>query len=169
MHACNVRTFHKLGKDIVEETGKDFRHTDIIDQNKKHGIIRSIFEQKIGDEPDYYKLFLNFVKTIHDKDERKDIEKKDEALIYARERSYFSINNTRVNSRAEKEILDFLLMHKLNGNSIGVKYEPDVNGFRPDFYLPQYDLFIEHWALNAKGQVPEWFNQSTHACLTCLI
>lgn len=157
----SVRTFHKLGKDIVEETGKDFRHADIIDQNKKHGIIRKIFEQKIGDEPDYYKLFLNFVKTIQDKDEREDIEKKDEALIYALERSYFSINNTRVNSRAEKEILDFLLMHKLNGKSIGVKYEPDVNGFRPDFYLPQYDLFIEHWALNVKGQVPEWFSQST--------
>lgn len=157
----NVRTFHKLGKDIIEETGKEFRHTDIINQNKKHEIIRKIFEQKIGDEPDYYKLFLNFVKTIHDKDNREDVEKKDEVLIYARERSYFSINNTRVNSRAEKEIFDFLLMHKLYGKSIRVEYEPDVNGFRPDFYLPQFDLFIEHWALNMKGQVPEWFSQST--------
>jgi len=157
----DVRTFHKLGKDIIEENGEEFRHTDIIDQNKKHEIIRDIFTQKIKDEPDYYKLFLGFVKTLHDKETREDVETKDEVLTYAREHRYFSINGKQVNSRAEREILDFFLTHKLNGKSIEVKYEPDVGGFRPDFYLPQYDLFIEHWALNEKGEVPEWFSQST--------
>jgi len=43
------------------------------------------------------------------------------------ERAYFSINNTRVNSRAEKEIIDFFLMHKLNGEPIVVVYEPNVD------------------------------------------
>jgi len=157
----NVRTFHKLGKDIIEETGKEFRHTDIVNQNKKQEITRNIFEQKIMDEPDYYKLFLKFVKTLHDRETREDVETKDEALTYARERSYFSIDNKQVNSRAEKDILDFFLMHKLDGKSVEVKYEPDVDVFRPDVYLPQYDLFIEHWALNEKGEVPEWFSQST--------
>lgn len=157
----NVRTFHKLGKDILEETSREFRRTDIVDENKKHEIIQKIFNNKIKNEPDFYKLFLQFVKTLHDKETKENSETKDEALTYARERAYYSINNTRVNSRAEKEILDFFSTHKLNGKPIGVQYEPDADGFRPDFYLPKYDLFIEHWALNEKGEVPDWFNQST--------
>jgi len=157
----NVRTFHKLGKDILEEAGKEFRHTDIVDENKKHEIVQKIFRNKVENDPDYYKLFLKFVKTLHDKETRQDVETKAETLAYARERPYFSIDNTRVNSLAEKEIMDFFLTHKLNGKSILVKYEPDVEGFKPDFYLPQYDLSLEHWALNERGEVPTWFSQST--------
>jgi len=156
-----VRTFHKLGKDILEETGKVFLHTDIVNQNKKHETIQKIFKHKLKNEPDYYKLFLEFAKTLYDKEPREENKEKDETLTYARERPYFSINNTQVNSRAEKEIMDFLLTHKLNGKTIAVKFEPDVDGFRPDFYLPEYDLFIEHWALNEEGEVPKWFNQTT--------
>ena len=156
----NVRTFHKLGKDILEQTGREFPTTDIVNENKKHEIIQKLFDQKIKNEPDNYKLFLNFVKTLHDK-EKEDVKTKDETLVYARERTYYSIDNTKVNSRAEKEIMDFFLTSKLNGKPIEVKYEPDLPGFRPDFYLSEYDLYIEHWALNKKGEVPEWFNQST--------
>jgi len=157
----NVKTFHKLGKDILEETGKEFRRTDIVDENKKHEVIQKIFEQKIENEPAFYELFLKFVKTLHDKEIKADAKAKDETITYARERTYFSIDNTRVNSRAEKEIMDFFLTSKLNGKPMAVKYEPDVEGFRPDFYLPQYDLFLEHWALDKKGKVPDWFSQST--------
>ena len=156
----NVRTFHKLGKDIFEEACGKIKRTDIVDDNKKYDVIKRIFEHKTKTQPDFYKLFLQFAKTIHDK-EPEDSGTEQETLTYARERPYFSINNKRVNSRAEKEIMDFFLTHKLNGKSIAVWYEPEVEGFRPDFHLHQYDLFIEHWALNKEGKVPEWFSQST--------
>jgi len=157
----NIRTFHKLGKDILEKAGREFRRRDIIDENKKHETIKGIFEQKIKSEPDFYKLFLQYAKTLHDKEAEEDFRTKEETLAYAHERPSFSIDNTCVSSRAEKEILDFFLTHKLNGKPIAIKYEPDVDKFRPDFYLPEYDLFIEHWALNEKGEVPKWFSQST--------
>lgn len=79
----------------------------------------------------------------------------------AKQRSYISIDGTGVKSKAEKEIMDCLLTHKINGEPILVRYEIDVGGFRPDFFLPQYDIFIEHWGLNKDGEVPEWFGQST--------
>lgn len=156
----NVKTFHKLGKDILEKACGKIRRTDIIDENKKYNVIKRIFEHKIKTQPDFYNLFLQYAKTLHDK-EIEGPRTEQETLTYARKRPYYSINNTRVNSQAEKEIMDFFLTHKLNGKPIPVEYEPDVEGFRPDFYLPQYDLFIEHWALNEKGEVPEWFSQST--------
>jgi len=156
----NVRTFHKLGKDILEHAGKEFPTTDIVNENKKHEIIQRVFSQKIRNEPEYYTLFLNFAKTLHDK-EKEDAKTKDETLAYAHEQTCYAIDRTKVNSRAEKEIMDFFLTSKLNGKPIEIKYEPDLSGFRPDFYLPEYDLYIEHWALNEKGEVPKWFNQST--------
>jgi DNA helicase-4 len=158
----NVRTFHKLGIDILRKAGKIISRTDIIDENKKHEIIKTIFEQKISNEPAFYTLFLEYVKTLHNEDaEEANYETIDEILSYARKRAYFSIDNTRVNSRAEKEIMDFLLTNKINGAPIVVAYEPGISGFRPDFCLPQYDLFIEHWALNKEGEVPNWFDQPT--------
>lgn len=156
----NVRTFHKLGKDILEGACGKVRRTDIVDGNKKYEIVRRIFEHKVKNEPNFYESFLQYAKTVHDK-ETEVPRTEQETLTYARERSYLSINNTCVNSRAEKEIMDFFLTNNLNRKPILVEYEPDVDGFRPDFYLPQCDLFIEHWALNEKGQVPEWFSQSS--------
>ena len=79
-------------------------------------------------------------------------------ISYAMERKYTAINGTKVNSYAEKEIMDYLLTHKVNGNPIEVKYEPDLEGFRPDFYLPKYEVFIEHWGIDREGNVPQWFS-----------
>lgn len=156
----NVSTFHKLGKDILEETGEYFTTADIVNDNKKHRIINRIFMNKIKNEPKFYKQFLDFIRTLHDKEEVR-VEEKNQHLEYVRKRPYFSIDNTRVNSRAEKELMDFFLMHKLNGRTIAVRYEFDIGGFRPDFYLPEYDLFIEHWGLTRELEVPEWFSQTT--------
>ncbi len=157
----NVRTFHKLGKDILEQSGAKIARTDIIDDNKKHGFIKKHFEQEIAANPAFYQLFLHYAKTVHDKEEELTRVDKEAAVAYAQGCGYFSLDNTQVKSKAEKEIMDSLLTNKLNSRPILVDYEPDVSGFRPDFYLPQYALFIEHWALNKKGEVPKWFSQST--------
>ncbi len=161
INKTNISTFHKLGKNILEETGHHYQHTDIVNKNKKHEIIGKLFKQKIDTDPNFYVLFLNYVKTLHDKEKNEYKETTDEAITYAQEQTYCSIDRTQVNSKAEKEIMNFFLMHKLNGKIVRVEYEPDVDGFRPDFYLPEYDLYLEHWAITKNGEVPEWFNQST--------
>lgn len=155
-----VKTFHKLGKEILQKAGRKSDRSSIVDENKKHEIMRALYQRRL-DEPDFYKLFLQYVKAFHDDEGNNRFEDEVESLAYAQGRAYFSINNTPVKSRAEKEIMDFLLMNELNGEPVAVEYEPDLPGFRPDFGLPKYDLFIEHWALNERGEVPEWFDQTT--------
>lgn len=158
----NVKTFHKLGKDILEAMGKKFRHTDIIDDNKKHEIIERILKQKINTQPECYKKFLQYVRTLNDPDPIDDEEQiKEEHLSYMQCRPCFSIDNHQVRSDAEKEIMDFFLTQKIDGEPITIWYEPNTDGFRPDFYLPKYDLYIEHWSLTRNGEVPKWFNQTT--------
>ncbi len=158
----NVSTFHKLGKNILEKAGKNFKHTDIVSDNKKHEVVTGIFKQRISEDPEFYSLFLRYSKYFNDVEtEVSGCGDTDDIVTYAKERSYFAINGKNVNSRAEKEILDFFLTTKLNGEKVLVQYEPDVNGFRPDFYLPKYDIYLEHWALDENGEVPKWFNQTS--------
>ena len=116
----NVSTFHKLGKDILEHAGNKYFHTDIVDENKKHEIIDGVFHQKIDNDPEFYNLFLDFVKELNDDKEKEDEQTKDEVLSYAKERSYYSLNKTRVKSKAEKEIMNFFLTYKLNEKNIKI-------------------------------------------------
>lgn len=155
-----VKTFHKLGKEILEKAGIKLERSSIINENKKREVIKALHHQRLN-QPEYFKLFLKYVKTLRDDERNNKFESKSEILNYAKRRPYFSINNVRVNSRAEKEIMDFLLTNKINNESITVDYEPDLDGFRPDFMLPKYNLYIEHWALNEKGEAPSWFDQTS--------
>lgn len=155
----NVSTFHKLGKNILEHSGNKYYHSDIVNENKKHEIIDKIFHQEIENDPNFYNLFLDFIKEIYE--EEPDQKAEDEVYTYAKERWYYALNQTRVKSQAEKEIMNFFLTHKINGQNITIRYEPNVYGFRPDFYIPDYDLFIEHWAITKNGTIPQWFNQTT--------
>ena len=61
-------------------------------------------------------------------------------------RSEVSARGERVASKAERRIADLL-------DAIGVPYEhePRLCGFRPDFYVPQWDLVIEYWGMDPPG------------------
>jgi DNA helicase IV len=161
-------TFHKLGKNILEHSGKTIEHTDIVNDNKKFGFIQSYFQEKVHTEPEFYKLFLRYAKTVRDIDQKATDSDKKAVIDYAKEHKYISIDGTKVNSCSEKKIMDYLLTHKVDGKPLEVKYEPDVDGFRPDFYLPKYDIFIEHWGIDRVGNVPKWFNISSEEYRTSM-
>ncbi len=56
---------------------------------------------------------------------------------------YTSLNGTKVRSKSEQYIADWLYRH-----SIKFEYEPKVNfsdfSFKPDFFIPDANLYIEH-------------------------
>ena len=64
-------------------------------------------------------------------------------------------------SRAEKEIMDLFLTHKINGQKVQIEYEPDFGEFQPDFRLTDFDLYIENWGINKKGETPDFFSLTT--------
>ena len=136
------------------------KRTDIVNENKKFGFIQSYIDENVQSNPEFYKLFVRYMKTARDNDEPTTDSDKKSVVSYAKERKYIAMDGTKVNSNSEKEIMDYLLTHKVNDKPIEVKYEPDLDGFRPDFYLPQFDIFIEHWGIDKNGNVPKWFSQS---------
>ena len=161
LQEVNVCTFHKLGKDILEHAGKRIDRNDIIDDNRKYGFVKSYVEEQMATNPEFYQLFIRFIKSVNDNEEEAAETDKTAVANYAIERKYVSVNGVKVKSYAEKEIMDYLLTHKINSKPIAVQYEPDMEGFRPDFYIPDLDLFIEHWGIDQNGEVPNWFNQSS--------
>lgn len=60
----------------------------------------------------------------------------------------------------ERDIMNFFLTHKLNGEYIDITYEisPDEMDYKdergilkhvyPDFLFPKYDIYLEHWAVD---------------------
>ena len=101
-----------------------------------------------------------------------DFSKKEEYYQYMQNLSYTALNGTKVKSEAERTILNFLLTHAINGKDIRGTYESpadwityfDTKGKerspRPDFFLKDFDIYIEHWAIDRNGNVPSWFTGS---------
>ncbi len=151
----NVKTFHTLGKGIVEKyKNRKFFHNEILDDNHKFSEIRKIYKQKLQEKV-FYQKFLEYMRFFNSS-QAETLDK--EAILNQREAAkYVSINNTLVNSRAEKEIMDFFLTSKINGKRIKIEYEPDFCEYQPDFRLTDFDLYIEHWGINKEDKVPDNF------------
>ncbi len=81
------------------------------------------------------------------------------------------MDGKKVKSEGERTIFNFLFTHKINEKYINFRYEHpaewmnyknekgEIKTPKPDFFLPEYNIYIEHWAIDERGNVPEWFDQ----------
>ncbi|MFX0030156.1 MAG: UvrD-helicase domain-containing protein [Candidatus Hermodarchaeota archaeon] len=168
----NVRisTFHSLGWTILnEETGK--RPNLLFDgnENDQYLLITDLFKNLLR-EKQYQDNLIEYL-AYHPEQEVKEesFEYKEEYYRYMRNKKYTTLNNIEVKSVGERDIANFLFLH-----NIEFKYEPLVNWadkseedkeYHPDFYLPDFDIYIEHWGLNEKCEVAPWFTISTQEYL----
>ena len=173
-----IRTFHSLGKKILEEGCRNSEKE--IPKLKFEG---SNFEQEFSSyvdnlfnlrktDGDFQKKIIEYMKFYHDDKvikSKDDFEEKEEFYKYMMNLTYTTIDGTKVKSEAERAILNFFISHNLNGETIRIFYEhpaqwmayTDVNGNskipKPDFFFPDYDIYLEHWAVDKDGEVPDWF------------
>ena len=166
----NVSTFHSLGFSIIhEETKKRPRVLFDGDEGKQRELITSLFLKELKNKA-YQKVFLTYM-AFHSQPEvkRDSFELKEEYFRYMRNLRYRTLNGVNVKSISERDIGNFFFM-----NQIKFIYEPFVEwvtkddkdkDYRPDFYLPEYKIYIEHWGLNRAHKVPEWFNQTSEEYL----
>lgn len=74
---------------------------------------------------------------------------------------FWTLNNEVVKSRGELVIANWLFYNGVRYVYEG-RYEVDTataehRQYRPDFYLPDADAYLEHWALDASGEPPAEF------------
>lgn len=111
---------------LSDEKPKDILHKSLIELCSNRNYILSLKRYIL----DYYVQFEKENKEFGGK-------------TFQQKRTYTTLNNEEVKSKSERDIADWLYRH-----NIYYKYEPIVNfsefDFRPDFHIPQADLFLEH-------------------------
>ena len=173
-----VKTFHSFGLQILKQSHKNSNRAlpdmQLIGDNFEtiyRNRINSIYSDAHNDD-DFHNNIINYMKSYGDNEITKPetaFEEKEEYYKYMRNLTYKALDGTIVKSEAEREIMNFFITHYINGNNIKILYENsaewmkyiDINGEynvpKPDFFLPDYDLYLEHWGIDKNGRVPEWF------------
>jgi DNA helicase-4 len=158
----SISTFHSLGWNIIKEETKE-RPNLLFDGNEhdQYLLIADIFKNLLS-EKKFQDILIQYI-AYHPEQEIKEesFEHKREYYNFMRNKKYTTLNNIEVKSIGERDVGNFLFLH-----NIEFKYEPLVdwvdNGeedkeYHPDFYLPEYDIYIEHWGLNERCKVAPWF------------
>lgn len=174
-------TFHKLGLNIIKNA--DGKRPQILDESLFNEFIHDFFEKKLINYPDLVKNLIEYfayyidipqnkenysslgemyeaeksldLETLRSKyDQEKYIQ--DEKVKKAQ--SHKTLKNEKVKSLEEVQIANFLFL-----NGVNYEYEklypfenPDPlrKAYRPDFYLKDYDIYLEHFGITRDNTVP---------------
>lgn len=176
-------TFHKLGLDII--TNDLGYRPEVIDNLS--GFVQNFFENDLLKHPElikslteYFTYYLEIPESfgncenlgdLYEKEKSADLEtlkSKYDRELYIKNtstekaRNLTTLNGEIVKSIEETKIANFLFMH-------GVNYEyeklypfenedPNRKAYRPDFYLTDYDIYLEHFGINKDYKCP-WLSE----------
>ena len=182
-HPVAATTFHKLGLDIIKiALGK---RPEVFEENALSQFVHDFFENRISQHQDiienlveYFAYYLEIPNNIDDFDTLGDLYEAEKSADletlkskYAQEKyihekelekkkNHTTLKNEKVKSLEEIQIANFLFLN-------GIKYEyeklyPFENddemrkAYRPDFYLSDYDIYLEHFGINKNGRTPQY-------------
>lgn len=169
-------TFHKLGLDIIKKC-KGFR-PDVLEETEFQSFMEEYFSKHILDNIDvvkalveYFAYYLqmpfdmdkfNTLGEAYEYERNSDFETLQSKYIDEEKDRYAKHNRTMqgefVKSREELMIANYFFLH-------GVKYEyekiypypsndPYRKTYTPDFYLTDYDIYLEHFGVDRNGKNP---------------
>ena len=176
-------TFHKLGLDII--TAAEGKRPDV--QDNLTDFVRNYFENEVVSHPNLVKQLIEFfayylhvpadmekfdsLGAAYEYEKSVDFEtlrsKYDQAqwvnrATDDRREQRRTLKDERVKSLEEVSIANFLFL-----NGVNYEYErlypfesddPTRKAYRPDFYLPDYDLYLEHFGISKDGHLP-WLSK----------
>ena len=182
-YPINATTFHKLGLDIIKNAlGK---RPDVFEENALSQFVHDFFENKLSSHQDiienlveYFAYYLEIPPNIDEYDSLGDLYEAEKSADFETLKSKYdqekyirekalekkqnltTLNNEKVKSLEEIKIANFLFIN-------GIKYEyerlyPFENddktrkAYRPDFYLSDYDIYLEHFGINKDGRTPQY-------------
>lgn len=155
----DVMTFHKLGKEIIADVEEKQPTVTRINLND---YITERFLQLLNIE-DYMRLVKRFFFSyLKEYKSQFDFTNHGDYITYLKNCAIRTIKDEAVKSFEELEIANFLTLN-------GVEYEYErpyqvdtadrrFGIYRPDFYLPEYGIYIEHFGIDRDGNVPPFFS-----------
>ena len=166
MAGVQVSTFHSFGRRVIAESDVAPTVSRLAtDSFACTRALTSILEAMLRD-PRTYEAVMEFL-AYRSAPYRSPFEFKTVAEYqeYVRSVERRNLNGDLVRSYEEVLVSNFLTEH-----GVKFRYERPYEQrtadrkhqqYRPDFYLPEYDIYLEHFALDRKGRPPEnWGNYS---------
>lgn len=160
-----VFTFHSFGNNVIAES-QDKKPTvsDLaIDEKKLRSVVDNSLKVLLRD-PQQSQVVINFIvnhrNPRHSAFEFKTVS---EYRQYVNSIELRTLNGDIVKSQEELEIANFLTI-----SGIDFVYEQpytvdtanrQYRQYSPDFFLPEYDIYIEHFALSEEGQPPPGWDE----------
>lgn len=171
-----AKTFHVLGNEIISTFSNEKK--TVVEDYTLTKFISNYLETNLFSDSKYSSLVLNFFAYYIDLSEfdfefknlneyaqhfrsRKLKTMKDMSLERIIREDEKTINRERVKSHQELKIANFLFI-----NGINYKYETnykhktsskEYRQYKPDFYLPDYDIYIEHFGIDRNNRV-KWLD-----------
>lgn len=157
IEGLTVRTFHSFCYSVLRSDGvKEFDNKFKIIGDEKASDLEEL-SNRIADETVFEVFHRLFIEKCANNDflirakryildylvDKIHVPKEYETHKVTDGKFYTSLNGTKVKSKSEQYIADWLYRH-----SITFEYEPLLNvkdfNFRPDFYIPDANLYLEH-------------------------
>ncbi|WP_273127538.1 UvrD-helicase domain-containing protein [Bacillus weihaiensis] len=179
-----VHTFHKLGLDILSKNRRDKPDvlqsmTSILDEyfHKEIYHHKSLIQKlmiffgyylnipkdmdEFDDLGEYHEHYRNVdFETLKGKKEKMD-------RYFTKHTNQLKEQYTTYSGETVKSMEEFMIANFLFLNGISYQYEQpypfhienqEYRQYRPDFYLPEYDLYLEHFGINEKFKAP-WLSK----------
>ena len=159
LSAAHVRTFHGFGRRVIGDV-EEAKPTmaKFVGESELPSTLRDILNELL-DDPQESDATANFIASYHGAYESTfDFDTQNEYDAYIRSVELRTLSGERVKSFEELEIANYLTKH-------GVKFcyerpyemwtqTQEYRQYQPDFFLPDYDIYIEHHALDEWGRPP---------------
>ena len=156
---ANVRTFHGFGLRVIADVeGIRPMISESAGERELPVALENILDELLKD-PQESDATANFIAYYHGAYESVfDFQTEDEYNAYISSVELRTLSGDRVKSFEELEIANWLTR-----NGVNFCYERDYevrtqtreySQYRPDFYLPDYNIYIEHYALDENGNPP---------------
>ena len=156
--SLDVCTFHKLGLEIIKKsTGQNV----IVYDKGLYAFVKDTLNENIKN-PTYFEKLIYFMATARygTKDEF-DFKTEKEYQDYLLNNKPTTLKGEKVKSYGELEIANYLFSNNIN-YIYEKKYEfdtmtSDYQQYTPDFYLPDYKIYIEYFGIDENGEVAPYF------------
>lgn len=163
-----VGTFHSIGKKILRDSNFPSKPSIFIDQKRKlQDFLSFLLDMSLKDKETkrLYSLFFSEYEIAY-KDEHSQFNSLQEYSNWIRTNYLLSLNNENVKSYGELLIANYLFC-----NSIHYQYEKEYSPnsnvksdffYKPDFYLPEIDAYIEYFGIDEKGRTAPFINSDEY-------
>jgi len=157
--AVNTMTFHKLGLEIIKNaTGKK---AAIFKPDSLPSSISRYLTEMLQNPKSQGVLVQFLAYHFYPEKTELDFQTKQAHLEYATGCDLQTLRDEKVKSNQEVQIANWLFL-----NGVNYRYEDAYTGsatgnterrvYKPDFFLPDYDIYIEHFGVNKNGDTAPW-------------